>query len=270
MLVLRRCCGFIIALLGFVGISASMFGIVTTSETTTRLEAFNKNIFDQADIWISRLEEQSGSVHESIQTSLEMISAEDVQPQGKIDEAALERVLQRPEVVYLEKRLSGLADRINLLIQCCDVTTEIIDQWVEATDLRSTVSSEKTPKLGLILRETKGALENLMSDIRESETFVEKIRRKDEAVENFARLMNLRPLITSKIEKVDQLLEALTKEFRQQREQLKTVQQRIKSVMSICWYFLVGLLAWIGFGQLLMIQFGWKWMLGSKARLVAK
>lgn len=273
MLVLRRCCGVIIALLGLVGVSASVFGIVSTSEATRRLEAFNEKIFDQADIWISRLEEQSASVHESIQTSLDMISAKDLQPQEKIEEAAIERVLQRPEVIYLEKRLSGLADRITLLIQFCDVTTGIIDQLAVATDLSSTSSSsssENRTKLGLILGDTKGALENLLIGIRDSETVIEKLRRKEEAVENFQKLMNLRPVITTKIERVDQLLEALRKEFGQQREQLKTIQHRVQSVMSLCWYVLFGLLAWIGFGQLLMIQFGWKWMLGSKARLTAK
>jgi hypothetical protein len=270
MLFLRRCCGLIIALLGLVGVLASVFGIVSTSETTSRLETFNEKIFDQADIWISRLEEQSGSVHESIQTSLDMISAQDLQPQGKIDEAALERVLQRPEVVYLEKRLSGLADRINLLIQFCDVTTGIVDQWVVATELRSTASSENSPRLGLILQETKEALENLMASIRDSEAVIENIRRKEEAVDNFSRLLNLRPVVTTKIKKVDQLLEALRKEFGQQREQLKVIQQRVKFVMSFCWYLLVGLLAWIGFGQFLIIQFGCKWILGSKTRLATK
>jgi hypothetical protein len=270
MLLLRRCCGLIIALLGLVGVSVSVYGIVSTSHTTTRLEAFNEKIFDQADIWISRLEEQSGSVHESIQTSLDMISAEDLQSQGKIDEAALEQVLQRPEVVYLEKRLSGLADRMNLLIQVCDVTTGIVDQWAVATDLHSTASSGNTPKLGLILSEVKVSLADLMTVIRDSEAVIEKIRRKEEAVENFSRLLNFKPVLMTKIKKVDQLLEVLRKEFGQQREQLKAIQQRVKSVMSFCWYLLVGLLAWIGFGQFLMVQFGCKWILGAKERLATK
>ena len=266
MLVLRRCCGLIIALLGLIGVSASVFGIFSTSETTTRLEAFNKKLFDQADVWISRLEEQSRSVHESIQTSLDMISAEDIEPQGRIDETALERVLQRPEVVYLEKRLSGLADRMNLLIQFCDVTTGIVDQWAVATDLRLTESPENTPKLGLILRETKEALEKLMMDIRESEAVIDKIRRKEDAVKNFSRLLNFKPAITIKIKKVDQHLESLRKEFGQQREQLRAIEQRVKFGLSFFWYLLVGLLAWIGFGQFLMVQFGCKWVLGSKAK----
>lgn len=270
MVVLRRCCGVIIALLGLIGVSASVFGIVTTSDTINQLQAVNDNIFVQADLWISRLEEQSGSVHESIQTSLDMISGKDLQPEGEIDEAAIERVLLRPEVVYLEKRLSGLSDRISLLIQCCDVTSGIIDQLAVATDLRETSSNESDPKLGAILRETKDALEKLMTGIRDAEAIIERLRRKDDAVDNFERLMDLRPVITSKIEKVDQLLEALRKEFGQQREQLKTIQQRVKSGMSLCWYLLVGLIAWIGFGQFLMIEFGWKWILGSKARLAAK
>lgn len=274
MLLLRRCCGVIIALLGLVGVSACVFGIISTSEATRRLEAFNQKIFAQTDIWITKLEEQSASVHESIQTSLDMISAKDLQPQEKIEEAAIERVLQRPEVIYIEKRLSGLADRITLLIQFCDVTTGIIDQLAVTTDLSSpsssSSSSESRTKLGFILGETKGALENLLTGIRDSESVIDKLRRKEKAVENFQKLMNLRPVITTKIERVDQLLEALRKEFGQQCEQLKTIQHRVQSVMSLCWYMLLGLLAWIGFGQLLMIQFGWKWMLGSKARLTAK
>ncbi|MEY4565722.1 MAG: hypothetical protein RLY14_692 [Planctomycetota bacterium] len=270
MIVLRRCFGVIIALLGLIGVSACIFGIVGTSETTTRLETFNERIFDQADIWISKLEEQAGSVHESIQTSLDMISAKDLQPQEKVDEAVLEKVLQRPEVAYLEKRLSGLADRINLLIQCCDITTEIIDQWAVATDFGTTSSSENASKLRVILRKTKVPLENLMTGIRDSEVCVEKIRRKEDSVQNFEKLMNLRPTIMTKIEQVDQLLEALRKEFGQQREQLKTIHQRVRSAMAVCWYLLVGLLAWIGFGQLLMIQFGWKWMFRSNARLAEK
>lgn len=270
MIVLRRCYGFIIALLGLVGVSACIFGIVGTSETTARLETFNEKLFDQADIWISRLEEQAGSVHESIRTSLDMISAKDLQPQGKIDEAVLEKVLQRPEVAYFEKRLSGLADRISLLIQCCDITTEVIEQWSVATDMGTTSPSENATKLAVILRNTKAALENLMTGIRDSEACVEKIRRKDDAVQSFERLMNLRPTITTKIEQVDQLLESLRQEFGQQREQLKTIHQRVRSAMAVSWYLLVGLFAWIGFGQFLMIQFGWKWMLRSNAQLAAK
>ncbi len=253
--------GLLLITLGVIGIIACLAGMGGVWIGASRLQQLNAKVFGDVERVVALVDQKAARAGKAAKSTRDLADELRETLRETAKKAAQERLASAPEVEDLQQRLASAMQNAEGLLELSASAAELFEQVAGSVDSLSTeehAASEASSQLLSTIRSTQDALAHASDALADVGRRLDEMRQNQDAEGNAEQIKQLSLAIISRLDVVQQQLNAFRERLEEARSGLTRLRSRIETWIFLGRLVLLFLLVWIGAGQYCLLVQGWR------------